>query len=77
MLPADPITVTLPKGVYSWCSCPYSQTQPFCDGKHIGKGYCPVVLKLKTEQSVTLCGCKYSQNRPYCDGTHARLTPKG
>ncbi|MFM7468187.1 MAG: CDGSH iron-sulfur domain-containing protein [Vampirovibrionales bacterium] len=69
----EPATVTLEKGYYSWCSCGYSKDEPFCDGKHIGKGFCPMTLIISEEQeTLTLCQCKRTQTPPYCDGSHGR-----
>lgn len=69
----DPVHLELPPGTYSWCSCGYTADDPFCDGKHIGKGFCPVTLKISDPKTVALCRCRQSRNRPYCDGSHRQL----
>lgn len=68
-----PAVLTLEPGTYSWCSCGYSQNQPFCDGAHMGKGFCPTTLTIEETRKVALCQCKYTQNPPYCDGAHRNL----
>ncbi|MBY0402615.1 MAG: CDGSH iron-sulfur domain-containing protein [Cyanobacteria bacterium] len=70
----QPAILPLKAGIYSWCSCGHSETEPFCDGKHIGKGFCPKTFSLKSAQTVALCLCKHSQNPPYCDGSHGCLS---
>lgn len=60
---------------YSWCSCGYSNTQPFCDGSHKDSGTGLKSVKYVAEESKTIafCGCKRSGNAPLCDGTHGSL----
>jgi CDGSH iron-sulfur domain-containing protein 3 len=60
-------------GTYSWCSCGYSTNQPFCDGKHIGKGFCPQTLTLEAPTTVAFCMCKHSAKGALCDGSHRNL----
>ncbi len=62
---------------YFWCSCGFSQNQPFCDGAHkafknedgtsIMKS---VMFEAKEDGVVAFCGCKHSANGVVCDGTH-------
>lgn len=68
-----PYVLTLPPGVYWWCACGRSQTQPFCDGSHKGTGLEPVKLELNEAKQVYLCGCKHSRTKPLCDGSHKTL----
>ncbi len=59
----------------AWCSCGYSEKQPFCDGSHSKKetGMKPVIFKCEKSETAYLCGCKHTKNGPYCDGTHKTL----
>jgi CDGSH-type Zn-finger protein len=68
-----PALVTLEPGLFAWCSCGKSNTQPFCDGSHSGTKFTPVLFKLAEKQDAWLCQCKQSKNPPYCDGTHKSL----
>lgn len=65
---------------YFWCSCGYSQKQPFCDGAH--KAYKnedgvsimkSVVYEAKEDKVVAFCGCKHSKNSVLCDGSHLAI----
>lgn len=65
---------------YFWCSCGFSQNQPFCDGGH--KAYknedgTSVMKSVKydaTESKVVyFCGCKHGKNGVLCDGSHNSL----
>ena len=58
---------------YFWCSCGYSQRQPFCDGAHAVSGDKPVALKAEKPGTVYLCGCKQTKTPPFCDGSHSAL----
>ncbi len=60
-------------GSYFWCSCGYSDTQPFCDGQHIRHGMMPVMLDVPEKRTIAFCNCKHTKNPPYCDGSHSKL----
>lgn len=68
-----PYVLDVEPGNYAWCSCGKSETQPYCDGSHVGTGKVPVVEKVEEKKRVAWCGCKQSQNPPFCDGAHAGL----
>jgi CDGSH-type Zn-finger protein len=69
----SPKVATLEPGDYWWCSCGYSQKQPFCDGSHQGKGFTPKKFTIAKKMKVALCNCKYAKQAPFCDGTHTSL----
>ena len=58
---------------YAWCSCGYSEKQPFCDGSHKNYGMKPVVFEVEESKKYALCMCKHTKNPPFCDGTHKTL----
>lgn len=65
---------------YSWCSCGFSQVEPFCDGAHKafknedGSSIMKSVKYTATETKfVSLCGCKHTKTPPICDGSHCNL----
>lgn len=66
----EPFADELEPETYNWCSCGYSQRQPFCDGNHEGTEDRPVSIKLKKKTKVKLCQCKRTNTPPYCDGSH-------
>ena len=66
MQPAD-------KGVYWWCACGASKTQPFCDGSHKGTEISTLKTEIAEKKTVAWCGCKHSKNKPFCDGSHKTL----
>jgi len=68
-----PCVLDLEAGVYWWCSCGKSATQPFCDGSHKGSSFSPVKVELEAAKKVALCNCKHSKNGAFCDGTHAGM----
>lgn len=72
----EPTVLTLEPGIYWWCACGRSKTQPFCDGTHDITDIKPVKLRLRETSEVALCNCKYTAKKPYCDGTHERMTPE-
>lgn len=72
--PADPFDVELEAGQkYFWCSCGFSQNQPFCDGAHKGSGLKSHCFTTDTSGKVRLCGCKKTKNPPFCDGSHMEV----
>lgn len=69
-----PVKVELTEGKeYHWCQCGRSQSQPFCDGSHVGTGISPKSFVAQTTGPATLCQCKATANAPFCDGSHTRL----
>ena len=56
-----------------WCACGRSNTQPYCDGSHIGTQSTPVIVEFKEAKTVAWCGCKQTKTPPYCDGSHKDL----
>ncbi|MEL7035551.1 MAG: CDGSH iron-sulfur domain-containing protein [Cyanobacteria bacterium J06592_8] len=68
-----PTQMELEPGTYYWCSCGYSEGQPFCDGSHQGTEFTPVSFEVTEKKSVAFCLCKQTKNAPYCDGYHANL----
>lgn len=70
----DPALVPLVAGQrYAWCTCGRSQQQPFCDGRHAGTDWKPLVFVAKRTQQDWLCTCKFTRQPPYCDAAHNRL----
>lgn len=66
-----PIEVEVEAGKkYAWCSCGLSENQPFCDGKHKGTEFNPVVFKAEESGTKWLCACKQTKDSPDCDGSH-------
>jgi len=68
-----PYVLDMEPGRYAWCSCGESSNQPFCDGKHKGTGFSPVIEEIKESRKVAWCGCKQSANHAFCDGKHKQL----
>ena len=71
-----PVKVMLEKGkTYAFCTCGYSEKQPFCDGVH--REHAPDFKSFKFEAEkdgdVWLCQCKQTANQPFCDGAHKEL----
>ena len=58
---------------YAWCSCGLSMKQPYCDGRHKGTGFKPIIIQESENKTIFLCNCKKTSNSPYCDGTHNNL----
>jgi len=70
-----PIKVKLIKGQeYHFCTCGRSNSQPFCDGSHVGTSFHPKVIVSDKDDNAFLCSCKYTKNTPYCDGSHKKFT---
>ncbi len=68
-----PVVVDLEAGTYAWCACGRSQTQPFCDGSHVGTDISPKTFELTEPKRVALCLCKHAGKAPFCDGSHRNL----
>lgn len=71
--PQQPILVTLEKEKrYSFCTCGYSEKEPFCDGAHREKApeYKSLKFEVEEDTQAWLCLCKKTKNPPYCDGSH-------
>ena len=68
-----PLVQPAEKGVYWWCACGASKTQPFCDGSHKGSGFAPKKVEITETRTLAWCGCKHSNNGAMCDGSHAGL----
>jgi CDGSH-type Zn-finger protein len=67
----SPLAVDLEEGKkYAWCTCGLSENQPFCDGKHKGSTFAPVVFTAEKNDKKYLCTCKQTKNGPFCDGSH-------
>ena len=67
-----PYAVDVEEGkLYSWCTCGFSQKQPFCDGSHRDKTE-KRSLKWTAPKTgkVYFCGCKTTKAPPLCDGSH-------
>ena len=69
----SPFVLKVEPGTYFWCSCGFSQSQPYCDGSHKGKGFAPRKVDLAEAKTVAWCGCKHSKNGAFCDGSHSKL----
>ena len=72
-----PYVMEMEPGTYHWCSCGYSEKQPFCDGSHkrLDTGMKPVEAEVKFPKTVAWCGCKFTAKPPFCDGAHNKLPP--
>lgn len=69
-----PKNVMLNKGEeYYFCCCGRSNSQPFCDGSHIGTDFLPKAFTAQESGKADLCQCKYTGNAPFCDGTHLQF----
>lgn len=55
---------------YAYCTCGLSANQPFCDGKHQGTSFVPLVFEAEQSETAYYCQCKQTGNAPKCDGTH-------
>ncbi len=70
----EPKAVELEEGkTYFWCTCGKSENQPFCDGKHKGSDFAPLMHKAEVAKTVYLCQCKQTNGAPFCDGSHNSL----
>lgn len=59
---------------YYFCACGRSQSQPFCDGSHIGTNFNPKAFIAERDGEAYLCACKHTANVPYCDGSHKQFS---
>ena len=62
------IEMQVEPGLYRWCACGLSNTQPFCDDSHYNTGIEPINIRIDEEKIVIWCGCKKSVTNPFCDG---------
>ena len=69
----SPYVLEVEPGKYAWCSCGKSQNQPYCDGKHSGTEFRPVIETVDEAKKVAWCGCKHSAKGAFCDGAHSKL----
>ena len=72
-MPQKPYITEVEPKVYAWCSCGLSKQQPYCDGKHKGTKFKPIVERITERKTVAWCGCKRTKIPPYCDGSHNHL----
>lgn len=69
-----PREVDVKKGQeYYWCACGRSDTQPFCDGGHVGTTFLPMLYIAEKDETVKFCTCKQTNNPPLCDRYHEVL----
>jgi CDGSH-type Zn-finger protein len=69
----SPIIQKVQPGIYYWCACGESETQPFCDDSHKITNFEPVEIVITEEKNVAWCACKQTGKKPFCDGTHKKL----
>ena len=69
----SPYVRELDPGIYYWCACGRSESQPFCDGSHLSTPNISVEMVIREKKKVILCGCKQSGAAPFCDGTHRKF----
>lgn len=60
-------------GIYFWCACGRSKTQPFCDASHKESSFQPLRVEITEKKLVKWCACKHSKTPPFCDHTHREL----
>ncbi len=58
---------------YAYCTCGLSESQPFCDGKHKGTNFTPLVFQADETKTAYFCQCKQTGNAPECDGSHKQV----
>eukprot|EP01064_Diplonema_japonicum_P004682 TRINITY_DN1307_c1_g1_i5.p1 TRINITY_DN1307_c1_g1~~TRINITY_DN1307_c1_g1_i5.p1 ORF type:complete len:436 (+),score=123.69 TRINITY_DN1307_c1_g1_i5:37-1344(+) len=76
-----PIPTAVEAGkTYFWCSCGYSQNQPFCDGTHrsineqYGTKFAPKKFVASATGEEDFCGCRRSEDPVICDYSHLDLS---
>lgn len=60
-------------GTYHWCSCVFSESQPFFDGSHQGTDLKPVPFQVAEPKQVAICLCKATGNAPFFNDTYKNL----
>ncbi len=61
---------------YAWCTCGFSNREPFCDGAHSDSGMRPLIFTVGETKEYFLCGCKLTENQSFCDGKHKAVFNK-
>lgn len=69
----EPAILVLKEGDYLYCTCGYSQNQPFCDGSHHGTKFQPTKFTIRKEREYKLCNCKLCEKGPFCDNSHLKI----
>jgi len=59
---------------YAYCTCGLSANQPFCDGKHSGTDFVPMVFTAEETKTAHFCQCKQTGSAPNCDGSHKNIS---
>jgi CDGSH iron-sulfur domain-containing protein 3 len=62
--------------LYSWCTCGYTQTEPFCDSAHREypeENKRSFKFQVDESKGYILCGCKQTKTPPFCDNSHKFL----
>lgn len=70
-----PAVLELEPGTYKWCACGRSESQPWCDGSHVGTGLTPIVVSIEEAKRYAMCCCKQSDKGAFCDGSHKQCPP--
>jgi CDGSH-type Zn-finger protein len=60
-------------GVYFWCTCGRSTSQPFCDGTHMETDFLPLRVEISEKKRLKWCSCKMTKTPPFCDHAHREL----
>lgn len=69
-----PVKVDVKQGEeYYFCTCGRSNSQPFCDGSHVGTEFKPKPFTAEKSGDAFFCQCKHSNNLPFCDGTRKKF----